>query len=69
MSLIFSIGFPTGMEGLTYPIPFSDPEALVQIAQRAEALGYHSIWGNDHMTTQHYVRAEFQVPLVSGSPW
>jgi len=62
MSLIFSIGFPTGMEGLTYPIPFSDPEALVQIAQRAEALGYHSIWGNDHMTTQHYVRAEFQVP-------
>src|SRR6478672_13111643 len=62
MSLIFSIGFPTGMEGLTYPIPFSDPEALVQIAQRAEALGYHSIWGNDHMTTQHYVRAEFKVP-------
>ena len=59
MSLIFSIGFPTGMEGLTYPIPFSDPEALVQIAQHAEALGYHSVWGNDHMTTQHYVRAEF----------
>jgi probable F420-dependent oxidoreductase len=62
MSLLFSVGFPTGMEGLTYPIPFSDPENLVRIAQHAEALGYHSIWGNDHMTTQHYVRAEFPVP-------
>jgi probable F420-dependent oxidoreductase len=62
MSLIFSIGFPTGMEGLTYPIPFSDPESLVQIAQHAEKLNYHSVWGNDHMTTQHYVRAEFPVP-------
>lgn len=50
------------MEGLTYPIPFSDPEGLIRIAQRAEALGYHSVWGNDHMTTQHYVRAEFPVP-------
>ena len=50
------------MEGLTYPIPFSNPEDLVRIAQHAEALGYHSVWGNDHMTTQHYVRAEFSVP-------
>ena len=62
MSALFSVGFPTGMEGLTYPIPFSNPEDLVRIAQRAEALGYHSVWGNDHMTTQHYVRAEFPVP-------
>ncbi len=62
MSLLFSIGFPTGMEGLTYPIPFSDPENLIRIAKHAEALAYHSIWGNDHMTTQHYVRAEFPVP-------
>jgi probable F420-dependent oxidoreductase len=62
MPALFSVGFPTGMEGLTYPIPFSDPEELVRIAQHAEALGYHSVWGNDHMTTQHYVRAEFSVP-------
>jgi probable F420-dependent oxidoreductase len=62
MGLIFSVGFPTGMEGLTYPIPFSDPEVLVKIAQHAEVLGYHSVWGNDHMTTQHYVRDEFPVP-------
>jgi len=60
--MIVSVGFPTGMEGLTYPIPFSEPEALLAIAQHAEALGYHSIWGNDHMTTQHYVREEFGRP-------
>jgi probable F420-dependent oxidoreductase len=62
MSLIVSAGLPTGMEGLTYPIPFSSPETLIRIAQHAEQLGYHSVWGNDHMTTQHYVREEFRVP-------
>ena len=53
MTALFSVGFPTGMEGLTYPIPFSNPEDLVRIARHAESLGYHSVWGNDHMTTQH----------------
>jgi probable F420-dependent oxidoreductase len=62
VSVIVSAGLPTGMEGLTYPIPFSEPEAVIRIAQHAERLGYHSVWGNDHMTTQHYVRAEFPVP-------
>jgi probable F420-dependent oxidoreductase len=62
MSLIVSAGLPTGMEGLTYPIPFSSPETLIRVAQHAEKLGYHSVWGNDHMTTQHYVREEFPVP-------
>ncbi|MFT8247090.1 LLM class flavin-dependent oxidoreductase [Roseomonas sp. BN140053] len=71
MSVTISAGLPTGMEGLTYPIPFSDPANLLRIAQHAEALGYHSVWGNDHMTTQNYVRAEFPVaprfwePLVT----
>ena len=60
--MIVSVGFPTGMEGLTYPIPFSEPDVLLSIAKHAEALGYHSIWGNDHMTTQNYVRAEFGRP-------
>jgi probable F420-dependent oxidoreductase len=62
MSLIVSAGLPTGMEGLTYPIPFSSPETLIRVAQHAEKLGYHSVWGNDHMTTQHYVREEFPIP-------
>jgi hypothetical protein len=57
-----SAGLPTGMEGLTYPIPFSDPENVIKIAQAAEKFGYDSVWGNDHMTTQNYVRAEFPVP-------
>src|SRR5215468_8341113 len=57
-----SAGLPTGMEGLTYPIPFSDPENVIRIAQAAEQFGYDSVWGNDHMTTQNYVRAEFPVP-------
>jgi len=57
-----SAGLPTGMEGLTYPIPFSDPENVIRIAQAAESFGYDSVWGNDHMTTQNYVRAEFPVP-------
>ena len=62
MSLRVSAGLPTGMEGLTYPIPFSDPENVIRIAQAAEKFGYNSVWGNDHMTTQNYVRAEFPVP-------
>ena len=61
MTLRFSAGLPTGMEGLTYPIPFSEPEDVIRIAQTAEKLGYNSVWGNDHMTTQNYVRAEFPV--------
>lgn len=57
--MIVSAGLPTGMEGLTYPVPFAGPAELLRIARHAEALGYHSVWGNDHMTTQHYVRAEY----------
>ena len=62
MSLRISAGLPTGMEGLTYPIPFSDPETIIRIAQAAEKFGYDSVWGNDHLTPQNYVRAEFPVP-------
>jgi probable F420-dependent oxidoreductase len=60
--MIVSVGFPTGMEGLTYPIPFAGPEDLLRLAKTAERLGYHSVWGNDHMTTQSYVREEFGRP-------
>ncbi len=60
--MLFSVGLPTCMEGMMYPVPFATPEQVVQIAKRAEALGYHSVWGNDHMTTQRYVRARFPRP-------
>jgi probable F420-dependent oxidoreductase len=58
----FSVGLPTCMEGMMYPIPFVSPNQLVELATHAEALGYHSVWGNDHMTTQRYVRTEFAAP-------
>ena len=31
MSLRISAGLPTGMEGLTYPIPFSEPETIIRM--------------------------------------
>ena len=58
----FSVGLPTCMEGMMYPVPFATPEQILEIAKYAEELGYHSVWGNDHMTTQKYVRAEFSTP-------
>jgi probable F420-dependent oxidoreductase len=57
-----SVGLPTGMEGLMYPVPFASPQDIIDIAVHAERLGYHSVWGNDHMTTQRYVREEFPIP-------
>lgn len=57
--MLVSAGLPTCMEGMMYPVPFAGAQDLIQIAKEAEALGYHSVWGNDHMTTQRYVREEF----------
>ncbi|MFD1713849.1 LLM class flavin-dependent oxidoreductase [Amnibacterium flavum] len=58
----FGLGVPTGTEGLMYPIPFADPEQAVRLAVEAERLGFDGVWGNDHVTTQKYVRAEFDTP-------
>jgi probable F420-dependent oxidoreductase len=55
----FGLGVPTGTEGLMYPVPYADITQAVQLAVEAERLGFESVWGNDHVTTQHYVRAEF----------
>ena len=59
-SLRFGVGIPTGTEGLMYPVPFlKDVRDNISIAQRAEQLGYDSVWGNDHVATQSYVMEEF----------
>lgn len=58
----FSLGLPTCMEGMMYPVPMAGPDDIIALAQWAEQLGYHSVWGNDHMTTQRYVRETFQQP-------
>src|SRR4030042_402267 len=31
--------------------PFATPEAIVGVAQKAEELGYHSLWVSDHIIT------------------
>ena len=44
-----SAGLPTGMEGLTYPIPFSDPENVIKIAQAADlSSGLDSLYRSVH---------------------
>lgn len=58
----FSVGLPTCMEGMMYPIPFVGTDDLIDISVLAEKLGYHSVWGNDHVTTQKYVKKEFPAP-------
>lgn len=58
----FGLGVPTGTEGLMYPVPYADPEQAVRLAVEAERLGFDSVWGNDHVTTQRYVRDEFPEP-------
>jgi probable F420-dependent oxidoreductase len=58
----FSVGIPTCKEGLSYPLPFADVEDIVRICQEAERLGYHSVWGNDHIMAPQYVREEYADP-------
>lgn len=55
----FGVAYPTGMEGLMYPVPFSDVDDLVRLAVEAEAMGFDSIGGNDHIVTQDYVKEEW----------
>ena len=58
----FSLSIPTCREGLSLELPFATPEDVVLISQRAEELGYHSVWGNDHITPPAYVREDYETP-------
>src|SRR5919202_6621863 len=60
----FSVCLPTCYEGLAYPVGMlRDPKNdFVRLARGAEAWGYHSVWGNDHLTTQRYVAEKFDAP-------
>ena len=58
----FGIGIATGTEGLMYPIPYASVKDIVEMSVLAEKLGFDSVWGNDHITTQNYVREEFNQP-------
>jgi probable F420-dependent oxidoreductase len=65
----FGLGVPTATEGLMYPVPYADADEAVGLAVAAETLGFDSVWGNDHVTTQRYVRDEFAQPPRYMDPW
>ncbi|MCC8046839.1 MAG: LLM class flavin-dependent oxidoreductase [Clostridiales bacterium] len=68
MKAKFGIGVATGTEGLMYPIPYSSARDVVELSVYAEQLGFDSVWGNDHITTQNYVREEFETAPRYYSP-
>jgi probable F420-dependent oxidoreductase len=47
---------------MMYPTPFATAAEVVDIAVEAEQLGYHDVAGNDHISTQRYVRESFETP-------
>ena len=62
VSVRFGVGFPTCREGTAYPVPYARPAELVPLARRAEELGFHSLWANDHLTTPNAIRATQDAP-------
>ena len=58
----FGVHIPTCIEGMMYPVPFARPADILPTALLCERLGFDSVWGNDHMTTQRYVQKEFPDP-------
>ncbi len=58
----FGVAVPTATEGMMYPVPYADPAQAVELSLAADRLGYDSVWGNDHVSTQRYVREEFADP-------
>jgi len=65
----FGVSVPTGREGLMVPTGFASRETIVDAGMLAEALGYHSVWGNDHITVQEYIQhlrpsPSFYDPLI-----
>ena len=65
----FGLGVPTGTEGMMYAVPYADIDQAVGLALTAERLGFDSVWGNDHVSTQAYVREEFREPPNFFDPW
>ncbi|MDY7090104.1 MAG: TIGR03619 family F420-dependent LLM class oxidoreductase [Actinomycetota bacterium] len=58
----YGLGVPTGTEGLMYAVPYAGIDQAVALAVKAEDFGFESVWGNDHVTTQRYVRDSFGTP-------
>jgi len=58
----FGVGLPTCTAGMMYPVPFATKDDIVRVAIESEQLGYYEVAGNDHFTTQRYVRETFPDP-------
>lgn len=58
----FGVGLPTCTAGMMYPVPFASKDDIVRVAIESEQLGYYEVAGNDHFTTQRYVRETFSEP-------
>lgn len=58
----FGLSLPNCGEGLIYPPPFANQTDLMRLGREGEDLGFHSLWVNDHVTTQDYVRRAFPNP-------
>jgi hypothetical protein len=58
----FGVEIPTCMAGMMYPVPFASVQDVIRLAQEAEQLGYHDVSGNDHLSTQRYVREAWATP-------
>ena len=62
------LAIPTCKEGLSLPVNFCTPQQVVAMAVRAEQLGFHSVWGNDHITPPKYVRDDYPEPPNFNEP-
>jgi probable F420-dependent oxidoreductase len=58
----FGVDVPTCLAGMAYPVPFATANDVVRIAVEAEQLGYHEVSGNDHLSTQRFVREAWAQP-------
>jgi probable F420-dependent oxidoreductase len=58
----FGVGLPTCTAGMMYPVPFVTARQLVEVAVECEQLGYYEVAGNDHFSTQRYVRESWPDP-------
>ena len=60
--LRFGVDVPTCLAGMAYPVPFATADDVVRIAVEAEQLGFDEISGNDHLSTQRFVRDAWPAP-------
>jgi probable F420-dependent oxidoreductase len=58
----FGVDVPTCLAGMAYPVPFASAQDVVRIAVEAEQLGYDEVAGNDHLSTQRFVREAWSAP-------